>query len=414
MINGALWHADAEITAFAVISQYIKEKGGDAMNCERFRECLDNYENLTTEEKAEMTLHAAQCEECASELDFMLSIIETTKSLPRIEPPADFMDKLNIRIDMEEKKKRQLAKRILTNVQRNWRQYAAAAACFALVAVLTANGKLLVSRIDNVSDGVIQEETVTTGNSAETAPTAPTASESPQINDNKADAAKAADLVSNFEETAVPSVERASTEKKTGSTSTANTAVSAQSAKPSAQTAKAAESVVSPSVSDSGVSSQARTESVGAAPAAVQSVQTAQAETNTDYGIAAASITSDVEVSAYSAEADQHAAGKARSYTIAEDGSNIALGRYYNAENGDSTNNHDEPKAIGRLKISSADAQKAMDVIQQYSYDQDGDLYTTDAANLTLILSSLNREDVSYTDYTMESDGVIKFKIVFN
>ncbi|MGN0106555.1 MAG: hypothetical protein ACI4A5_02505 [Hominilimicola sp.] len=384
------------------------------MNCEKFRDCLDNYENLTNEEKAEMTLHASQCEECASELDFMLSIIETAKSLPRIEPPSDFMDKLNIRIDMEERKKQQLAKRILRNVQRNWCQYAAAAACFALVAVITANGKLLVGKIDGGSDGVISEETVTTDDLGDESSTATAKPSSPQINDTKSDEPKAADFQSPFEESAVPSVERADTEKKASIQATAKTAVSTQPAKSSVQTAKAAENSPSIAESNSSVSPPANTETVGEASPAAQSIQTAQVQPKTDYGIAAASITPEVEVSAYSAEADQYVALNARSaYSLAEDNNNIALGRYYNAEN-HNDDEDEEPKAIGKMKISSADAQKAMDVIQQYSFDQDGDLYTTDSANLTLILSSLNREDVSYTDYTMESDGVIKFKVVFN
>ncbi len=40
-----------------------------------------------------------------SELEFMRSIISTAKSLPDINVPVDFMEKLNVRIDEEEKKK---------------------------------------------------------------------------------------------------------------------------------------------------------------------------------------------------------------------------------------------------------------------------------------------------------------------
>ena len=407
---------ETEIAAFAVISEY-KKKGGDAMNCEKFRECLDNYENLTNEEKAEMTLHAAQCEECASELDFLLSIIETTKSLPVIEPPSDFMDRLNVRIDAEERKKQQIAMRILRNMQRNWRQYVAAAACFALVAVITANGKLLLGKIDSEDDGVIIEETVTTGNSDTSAATTPTVSAAPQISDVKADEPETADSASSFEEAAVPAVKKASADKKANTQTAPKASVSAATVKPSAQTAKTSENTASPTVEDSSAVQIVNTEAaekVSEVATATLSIHTAQAEPKIDYGIAAASITPEVEVSAYSAEADNYTAMSARrAYSLADEDNNIALGKYYNTDNGDD-NDDDEPKAIGKLKISSADAQKAINVINQYSFDQDGDLYTTDSANLTLILSSLNREDVSYTDYTMESDGVVKFKVVFN
>ena len=43
------------------------------------------------------------------------------------------------RIDEEEKKKARITRRVMRNVRRNWKQYTAAAACFALVAVVTAN-----------------------------------------------------------------------------------------------------------------------------------------------------------------------------------------------------------------------------------------------------------------------------------
>lgn len=48
------------------------------------------------------------------------------------------MEKLNVRIDEEEKKKARITRRVMRNVRRNWKQYTAAAACFALVAVVTA------------------------------------------------------------------------------------------------------------------------------------------------------------------------------------------------------------------------------------------------------------------------------------
>ena len=75
------------------------------MNCDKFNECLDNYENLSDETKQKMDKHALECANCKSELEFMRSIISTAKSLPDINVPVDFMEKLNVRIDEEEKKK---------------------------------------------------------------------------------------------------------------------------------------------------------------------------------------------------------------------------------------------------------------------------------------------------------------------
>ena len=47
------------------------------MNCDKFNECLDNYENLSDETKHKMDKHALECANCKSELEFMRSIIST-------------------------------------------------------------------------------------------------------------------------------------------------------------------------------------------------------------------------------------------------------------------------------------------------------------------------------------------------
>ena len=47
------------------------------MDCESFGKYLDNYENLTEQEKSDMDEHAANCEECRAELDFFMSMIAT-------------------------------------------------------------------------------------------------------------------------------------------------------------------------------------------------------------------------------------------------------------------------------------------------------------------------------------------------
>lgn len=372
------------------------------MNCEMFREYLDNYENLTAEEKLEMTLHTQTCEKCRMELDFMLSIIETTKSLPKIEPPADFMDKLNIRIDMEERKKRQLTKRILNNLQRNWKQYAAAAACFALVAVVTSNGKMLVDKMHS-NDGVIQEETVTTGDSA---PQTPVSTAAPQTSDVTSAENKTENL-SPVEGTVIPTADKS---EKASNIPAPKASNSKPSVSQPVKTAKAAESKSSAVTSDGAVSTPVQSETESNISSDTVAEQTAPPSEN--YGIAVASITPEVEIATYSADAAEYSAKSARSgYSLADESDNIAYGRYYNVGNEGET---DKPKAIGKLKISSADAQKAMDVIQQYSIDRSGDLYMTDSANFVLILSSFSKEGVRYTDYTMNNDGIIKFMIDFN
>ena len=190
------------------------------MNCDKFNECLDNYENLSDETKQKMDKHALECANCKSELEFMRSIISTAKSLPDINVPVDFMEKLNVRIDEEEKKKARITRRVMRNVRRNWKQYTAAAACFALVAVVTANSNMFVDKMNGNDDGVIQEETVVTdsdGNAA-VSTTAPAVAAQDNAEENQPTV---------FEETVENTIPENKTAKSTSSLATAKPQTSA-------------------------------------------------------------------------------------------------------------------------------------------------------------------------------------------
>ena len=128
------------------------------MTCEKFAQMLDNYENLTDEEKSLMSEHAAQCETCRREFEFMRSIINAVKTLPEMNVPDDFLENLNKRIDAEVKpaKRRSVA----GHVRYNWQKYSAVAACLVLVAVIGANYNTLIDSMNGSDDGVIS--TVTT------------------------------------------------------------------------------------------------------------------------------------------------------------------------------------------------------------------------------------------------------------
>ena len=109
------------------------------MNCEEFRVMLDNYANLTDEEKLGLAAHADECPNCKAELDFLMSVINSVNTLPKIEPSADFLDRLNKRIDAEEKS----GKKIWKSFKRYSVEYSGIAACLLLAACIGANGKIL-------------------------------------------------------------------------------------------------------------------------------------------------------------------------------------------------------------------------------------------------------------------------------
>lgn len=128
------------------------------MTCEKFAEMLDNYESLTDEEKALMEEHAAACEECRRELDFMCSMINAVKTLPEIKVPDDFLENLNKRIDAEAVLVRRRG--FAGYISYNWKKYSAVAACLVLAVVIGANYNTLVDNMNGDDDGVI--DTVTT------------------------------------------------------------------------------------------------------------------------------------------------------------------------------------------------------------------------------------------------------------
>ncbi len=334
------------------------------MDCEKFRKCLDNFESLTDEERLSMTAHASECERCANELDFMLSVIKTVKSLPEIEPPADFLERLNVRIDEEERKKR-LSSRIAYGISRNWKQYTAAAACLALIAVLTANSKLLTDRLSGTDDGVIVGDIPITDSAEPSA--LPLAAAEPAASDNTSASDTVKDIIS---ETGAVQNTAATNKKETVKSEAVS--VSAPSVKPVTETK----------------SNDAAVETENIEP----------------QGIAAAHIEDNPEnmIVAYSEEPDEMQL-KGRSaiagYTLS--GKPVMETADYSGQ------------GVGRIKISPKDEKKAMEAIMKYSYEVDGDYYTTSPDNMVNIFCDLDDSGVSYANYTPEDyEDLIKFQLV--
>lgn len=130
------------------------------MQCEDFARMLDNYENLTEEEKIQMTAHTDVCPDCKKEFEFMQSIISVTKTLPRLSVPDNFLETLNERIDAEEVVTDKRS--VIAHLKYNWQKYSAVVASLLLVAVIGTNGDMLVSRINGDESGVIVDTTITT------------------------------------------------------------------------------------------------------------------------------------------------------------------------------------------------------------------------------------------------------------
>lgn len=389
------------------------------MNCEDFGRYLDNYENLTASEKSQMLEHAAMCEKCQAELDFFLSMIATTNSLPKIEPPADFMDSLNARLDAEDKRVVSASK-IAYHIRRNWKQYTAAAACLALVTVITANRSMLLDRyVENDDGGVISEETVpadSTATPADAQPTAAPADTAPQ----EPNAAPVQTGTTPTAQATPAAFRQASTVAATSAPSSRRqSAASTQSTAPAAQPqVTEAAPAVQEQTAPSSEQTQASTEVQQSAPVQTETSGTKKAsKSKKDDGYEIAHISDPTASVAYDIRAEDVKASLDASevkanYSLADGEEQIAYGRYYTLDrNG---NPISSASGIGSIKISSEDAELAMEIIDRYPHDESGNVYTTDSVNLTRILSKLKSEGVSFTDYTLGDTGEVKFKVIFN
>ncbi|MCC8160333.1 MAG: hypothetical protein LIO53_03295 [Oscillospiraceae bacterium] len=379
------------------------------MDCEKFNECLDNYENLSEENRMMMAVHAAECESCKRELEFMLSIMETVKTLPKIETPPDFMDNLNLRIDAEEREKRRIAKRVFLNVRRNWKQYATAAACFALVAVLTANGKDLIGNMYGNDDGVIQETAVTENSDAQQSQSDEILNESEPAGTEETVIADAEITETEENYTVSSDISPTKTTVLASVSQTNNTAGEAAAAVTAEPVAESAEMPVSADTDTSdGTDVIVETEANNAAEEQTAAVtessdgyalQTYEAANESGYAAVETTSRPQGEYAPPNGESNAQT-----DYSLAEVGS-IARGRSYDEE-------RNREKAIGNLKISESDAEKAMDVILLYSYALDDVYYSTNADSLSMMLSKLSQKGVGYKNYIPSYDGDITFKLV--
>lgn len=370
------------------------------MNCTEFNGYLDDFEALTDEQKLEMNTHAASCDKCRSEMDFMMSIIETMHTLPKIQVPADFADKLSARIDIEEKKRASLMRRAMRNISVNRNRYTAAAACFALVAVLTANGtKLVDDMVSRDSNGVVDTETteIDAGDNAvsmpdlistfapaaepETVLNSPRVNVSDKGNENNKDAAG---------RHAVPQVNSVRNAATAGpAIRSVSSAEGNQASQPVSTVAALADNTSEASSEPAGLNDEDMLP--------MRSMYRMQPE-------------EDDNIVAYSDIEDN--IPQEYSLASAEDGiSNIAHGRYYRSDN--TAQVVEAPKAIGSIRISADDKAKAMGVILLYSY-ANGDFYTTDSDKLYYMLVELAQMGINYDDYTPGGYGDVTFRLVIS
>lgn len=99
------------------------------IDCKECQALIDAYLDgeLTRDSKAQFTAHISSCDICKEELAFAESVKNTLSTLPGIEVPSDFTERLNARLKAEKKQR---------PFVRYFVRYGALAACVVLAVVI--------------------------------------------------------------------------------------------------------------------------------------------------------------------------------------------------------------------------------------------------------------------------------------
>ena len=372
------------------------------MTCEEFARMLDNYDNLTDEERVRMDIHADTCSHCKKELELMRSIIQATKTLPKISVPDDFLAKLNARIDEEEVKEYKKNRYgFVTHFRENWQRYSAVAACMVLAVVIGSNYSTLVTRMDNTTD-VVVTDTVPSSNPADAdngTSDAVTASADNQNDVNSSrrnetgmfNIARGKNAVNDTQSEAVNASGQDTAD--VAASAPANVQSEAQAKAPANNTAASNETAVNtgndtttaaPFALKRGVYIEKRSDGTEATPEAQTSGIDDYSITAPDIAVARISGRMMADVATEAEDANDEAAEE-ESYKL-------------------STN---------RLVISSDDYGDAMDIIQRYlSGDYNGEYYIVDKTDLGRLLNRLKAEGIGFDDYISDDSNEITFRVV--
>lgn len=369
------------------------------MNCFSFRELLDNYEELDENQLKELECHAESCEECRGELEFFRSIIQTTASIPMINPPEDLLDKINARIDKEPAVIR-TGSRILYSIKSNARRYASVAACLAVGLAVAVNSGYIKDRLtDNSDDGIIRTTSNTVDNSsAETNVESSHTAEDP-VNEINADDTKEP------EKTAKPSENTPFTVRDATAAKPAKTAAPVKrkpaAVKPAAVALKPPEAPVVTAVPEAAAAPE------NTVPEAEQATPTVMVRELGNYKI----------VQSYALPEKQTADVKpvpteepdVEDYSLRSENYQIAMGNYSTQDNSVSPAQTISDKII----ISSADAEAVSELMSRLGITFSNGYYMTTMNKFHELLALMDEAGIAHDYIQQYSTGAkITFKLV--
>lgn len=366
------------------------------MKCDEFSKMLDNYENLTENERADMYAHSEECAKCKKELDFMLSVKNALRTLPKLEVPSDFIDKLNERIDREEAVVTRRDK-LMRHIKTNGRRYSAIAASLVLAAVIGVNGKPMLDTLKGNDNGVISESSSTAKPSGTTNPSDNTsanadknASEknSSSDNDNARTAFESADGVKDNKLSAQEGAFVASQ----GSVST-----------PAAESKNEA-SVLPAATADNAADNAQKAEAQPRAnQGSVSNQDTAQA---------------DKDKAVRNEEADAAATFSTEGYSVS--GGALDTYAYSGGQTGRSVQTVDDSESLadyhfavdGMITIQSGSYDDAITVIAKYVTGVYNGCYITNLSQFNSMVNELYEKGVDFDNSVMPMSDVVSFKVI--
>lgn len=404
------------------------------MSCEEFNRMLDNYENLTEQEKLILNEHAGECESCRDELDFMLTIIMQLNTLPRIETPYDFKDKLNKRISLEDFEDRKI-NRMLNGIRRNYKRYSTIAACLVLAVIVGLNGKSIIDNMVRTDDGGVIIET---NSASETG--------SPEINSASEIKPQAG---SDTAEISAEVSKNETSDNQSGNISKQGTAanntesgIKSFSVSFNSFSQKQQIEPIKPDMSES-INLIENVPQSGAVPALSRSIVEARAVGENSAADQPALQNDDAAINAQTSGSENENTEKSvENYTVAKDVYRLPDQEMTDEENEASTNTDDSivqdleiddnsEFAIARgryyimtdsgyvninnneLGVNGEDAERALELIQQYTDVSDDSYYVINSENISPMLEQMDREGIDYQNNVENYDSEkVGFKLV--
>lgn len=362
------------------------------MTCEEFGKMLDNYENLTEDEKLSLNEHAGQCVHCREELDFMLAMIAQLNALPKIEVPSDFGAKLKKRIKLGEAEETGFNK-VLVLVRENYRRYSTVAACLVLAVVLGANGKTLMNSLAPSGDnGVVLENTADSSPKPEAGKT-PVAEVSEQTAavSGETNASDVSDLpaksVNTASRQASAAIEHIQTMSESINQIDINPSTSAPVYTDNSSMPISGRMIDENAGSTEGKSSYSENYKIARGVYRLPNPEIAEEESG------AGSKDEVLPISEIKTQSDM-AIARGRYYIPADEG-HIAI---------DSNN---------EIGVNGADAARAEELIRQYADIQDESYYVINAENIPSMLERMNGEGINYQNNMVNADNdKVSFKLV--